>query len=69
MEFWKHLWLPSKYINKVLTLVYIDYYFPKRLYSFFLLIKKVADGKSTKILIPSEIQNLAGFMQAIKEIK
>ena len=30
--------------------------------------EKVADGKSTKILIPSEIQNLAGFMQAIKEI-
>ena len=28
--------------------------------------EKVADGKSTKILIPSEIQNLAGFMQAIK---
>ena len=31
--------------------------------------EKVADGKSTKILIPSEIQNLAGFMQSIKEIK
>ena len=31
--------------------------------------EKVADGTSTKILIPSEIQNLAGFMQAIKEIK
>ena len=31
--------------------------------------EKVADGKSTKILIPTEIQNLAGFMQAIKEIK
>ena len=31
--------------------------------------EKVADGKSTKILIPSEIQNLAGFVQAIKEIK
>lgn len=31
--------------------------------------EKVADGKSTKILIPSEIQSLAGFMQAIKEIK
>ena len=31
--------------------------------------EKVADGKSTKILIPSQIQNLAGFMQAIKEIK
>jgi stomatin family protein len=31
--------------------------------------EKVADGKSTKILIPSEIQNLAGFMQVIKEIK
>ena len=30
--------------------------------------EKVADGKSTKILIPSEIQNLAGFVQAIKEI-
>ena len=27
--------------------------------------EKVADGKSTKILIPSEIQNLAGFIQAI----
>ena len=31
--------------------------------------EKVADGKSTKILIPSEIQNLAGFMETIKEIK
>ena len=31
--------------------------------------EKVADGKSTKILIPSEIQNLAGFIQDIKEIK
>ena len=31
--------------------------------------EKVADGKSRKILIPSEIQNLAGFIQAIKEIK
>ena len=31
--------------------------------------EKVADGKSTKILIPSEIQNLVGFIQAIKEIK
>lgn len=31
--------------------------------------EKVADGNSTKILIPSEIQNLAGFMQTIKEIK
>ena len=31
--------------------------------------EKVADGKSTKILIPSEIQNLASFMQTIKEIK
>lgn len=31
--------------------------------------EKIADGKSTKILIPSEIQNLAGFIQAIKEIK
>ena len=31
--------------------------------------EKVADGKSTKILIPSEIQNLAGLVQAIKEIK
>ena len=31
--------------------------------------EKVADGKSTKILIPSEIKNLAGFIQAIKEIK
>ena len=31
--------------------------------------EKVADGKSTKILIPSEIQNLAGFIQAIKEIQ
>ena len=30
--------------------------------------EKVADGKSTKILIPSKIQNLAGFMQTIKEI-
>ena len=30
--------------------------------------EKVADGKSTKILIPSEIQNLAGLVKSIKEI-
>lgn len=30
--------------------------------------EKVANGKSTKILIPSEIQNIASFIKAIKEI-
>lgn len=29
---------------------------------------KVADGKSTKIIIPSEIQNLAGLVSSIKEV-
>lgn len=29
---------------------------------------KVADGKSTKIIIPSEIQNIAGLVTSIKEI-
>ena len=29
---------------------------------------KVADGQATKLIIPSEIQNLAGFIGAIKEI-
>ncbi|NLG81880.1 MAG: SPFH/Band 7/PHB domain protein [Bacilli bacterium] len=29
---------------------------------------KVADGKSTKIIIPSEIQNLAGLVTSIKEL-
>ena len=29
---------------------------------------KVADGKSTKIIIPSEIQNMAGLITSIKEI-
>lgn len=29
---------------------------------------KVADGKATKIIIPSEIQNLAGLVTSIKEI-
>lgn len=30
---------------------------------------KVADGQATKIIIPSEIQNLAGLIQTMKEIK
>lgn len=29
---------------------------------------KVADGKATKIIIPSEIQNLAGLATSLKEI-
>ena len=29
---------------------------------------KVADGKSTKIIIPSEIQGLAGLATSLKEI-
>lgn len=29
---------------------------------------KVADGKATKLIIPSEIQNLAGLVSSIKEI-
>lgn len=29
---------------------------------------KVADGKATKIIIPSEIQNLAGLIASVKEI-
>ena len=29
---------------------------------------KVADGKSTKIIIPSEIQNLAGLAASLKEV-
>lgn len=31
-------------------------------------LEKVADGKSTKIIIPSEIQNLAGLVTSLKEI-
>lgn len=30
--------------------------------------EKVADGKATKIIIPSEIQNLAGLIASIKEV-
>ncbi len=30
-------------------------------------LEKVADGKSTKIIIPSEIQNVAGLVSALKE--
>lgn len=29
---------------------------------------KVADGKSTKIIIPSEIQNMAGLVSSLKEV-
>ncbi len=29
---------------------------------------KVADGKATKIIVPSEIQNLAGLVAAVKEV-
>ena len=31
-------------------------------------LEKVADGKATKIIIPSEIQNLAGLVASIKEV-
>ena len=31
-------------------------------------LEKVADGKATKIIIPSEIQNLAGLVSSIKEV-
>lgn len=31
-------------------------------------LEKVADGQSTKIIIPSEIQNLAGLVASVKEI-
>ncbi|MEG1931514.1 MAG: SPFH domain-containing protein [Pygmaiobacter sp.] len=42
--------------DKVLTLKSLD------------ALVKVADGKATKIIIPSEIQNLAGLISSIKEI-
>ena len=29
---------------------------------------KVADGKATKLIVPSEIQNLAGFAASLKEV-
>ena len=29
---------------------------------------KAADGKATKIIIPSEIQSLAGLVSSVKEI-
>ena len=32
-------------------------------------LEKVADGKATKIIIPSEIQNLAGLVTSIKEVR
>jgi len=31
-------------------------------------LQKVADGQSTKIIIPSDIQNLAGLVTGISEI-
>ena len=30
--------------------------------------EKAADGKATKIIIPSEIQNLAGLVTSVKEV-
>ena len=30
--------------------------------------KAITDGKSTKIIIPSEIQNLAGLAASLKEV-
>ena len=30
--------------------------------------QKAADGKATKIIIPSEIQNLAGLVTSVKEV-
>ena len=32
------------------------------------LVEKVAEGEATKIIIPSEIQNLAGLVTSIKEV-
>ena len=29
---------------------------------------KAADGKATKIIVPSEIQNLAGLVTSVKEV-
>ena len=31
-------------------------------------LEKVADGKSTKIIIPSELQNVAGLVSAVTEV-
>jgi len=31
-------------------------------------LQKVADGKATKIIVPSEIQNLAGLVASVKEL-
>ena len=31
-------------------------------------LEKVADGKATKIIIPSEIQNIAGLVSSISEL-
>ena len=31
-------------------------------------LEKVADGKATKLIIPSEIQNLAGLIASVKEL-
>ena len=31
-------------------------------------LQKVADGQATKIIVPSEIQNLAGLVTAVKEV-
>jgi len=31
-------------------------------------LEKVADGKATKIIIPSEIQNIAGLVSSVKEV-
>ena len=31
-------------------------------------LEKVADGKATKLIIPSEIQNLAGLVASVKEL-
>ena len=30
--------------------------------------EKAADGKATKIIIPSEIQNMAGIISSLKEV-
>lgn len=31
-------------------------------------LEKVADGQATKIIIPSELQNLAGFATTVAEV-
>ena len=55
----------KKILSVILSLAMVVAFIPSGLFT---VKAKAADGKATKIIIPSEIQSLAGLVTGIKEI-